>query len=130
MRAGFQKITQQYAAVEGGAVCVGELRVPLRSGDIAFAGRMAVDGLRNVIGYAPSLDLKTRGDVFDALVVNAVDPGHIGVGEEFRQAGAFDDVNIVLMAILGVRVAVYLCSGHLGEDVLVERATERHIDEL
>ena len=84
--AGLQKIMQQHIAVDDGAVRVVELRVPLRGRNVAFAGGMAVNGLRNVVGHAPGLDRKLRCHLLDTLVVDAVDPGHVGVGVQLGQS--------------------------------------------
>ena len=88
------------------------------------------NGLDHAVFGAACLHGKVSGQVFDALVVDAVDFGVCLVAQQLLQAAAVHHFQGMEMQVVDLGIAVRPRVGTLGGNVLVQGAAKGDVDEL
>ena len=102
--------------------------MPLHAED--QAGATPADRLDQSVGHRACLDHQIAPQVLHRLMVDRVDRRALHTRIEPRQPGAGQDLGIMELAVVLLHMQVLHLGGPLARDVLVERAAQRHIDQL
>jgi len=102
--------------------------MPLNGGHIGFA--LQTDGLGYFVMGAVGLYFKIGSQVFDALVVNAIDLGRLSAAKQLGQLSVGYKLHIMKIVVIQVCVAMHKSFWPLCGNVLVQGATKSNIDNL